>query len=210
MFGKYHWAVLVSGALLVTQSAVAQNPIQKWHRVEADNGAAFALDLNSLTRLADGGALIIVCNLDNDRCSSLNQSRFKFDCRGHCIDIDRRGPLQMAPPRSVAGRMAEIACADGKTIMTKPADTSASTEQAAGMAARRSLGLCLVAEARSAPYSDERPKVVDRTVMQTLLDRCRSQQEKWQAQCLADGRAEIWCATTSYAMVGWALDLLGR
>lgn len=207
-FRIFFTSVFLVGLPLQAQEVFAQNPVQKWQRVEADNGSAFALDLNSLARFSDGGVLIIVCNLDNDICPIQNQSRFKFDCRGHYIDVDRRGPLQSAPPRSVAGKMAEIVCSSPNS--SQPSSAPPSVDQTVAMAARKALGLCFVAEAQSAPYSEERPKLIDRAIMQTLLYRCKSQHEKWQAQCVADGRAEIWCAATAYAMIGWASDLLGR
>jgi hypothetical protein len=102
-------ALALIAATLWAWPASAQRP-QKWHRVEADNGAAFAIDMNSITRMNNGAVDTIVCTLNGNACNLLNQSRIRFDCRGHYMDIDRGGQLQMAPPRSVVGRLAAIAC----------------------------------------------------------------------------------------------------
>jgi hypothetical protein len=36
--------------------------------------------------------------------------RWRFDCNGHFMDVDGRGGMMAAPARSVAGRLAAIAC----------------------------------------------------------------------------------------------------
>ncbi|MBX9778551.1 MAG: hypothetical protein K2Y71_29615 [Xanthobacteraceae bacterium] len=89
-------------------------PAASWRRIEADNGAVYAIDMNSISHNTNGTALAITCVVENDTCPLLNMSRFHFDCRGHYQDLDRRGPVMPAPPRSVAGRMAAFACAGAK------------------------------------------------------------------------------------------------
>jgi hypothetical protein len=106
-------------ALLVgvaNQSAVAfaQNSQQNWKRLEADNGAVFAIDVNSITRFHNGTVQAVTCVSDNEVCLPPNMSRFWFDCSGHYRDIDGRGSAMAAPPRSVVGRMAQIACVGAK------------------------------------------------------------------------------------------------
>jgi hypothetical protein len=57
-----------------------------------------------------GTAVAVTCIVDNDACPPWNMSRFQFDCRGHYQDLDRHGPVMIAPPRSVVGEMAALAC----------------------------------------------------------------------------------------------------
>jgi hypothetical protein len=85
-----------------------------WRRVDADNGSAMAIDLNSISRphYTNGAADAIVCILDNDTCVLLNMRRWRFDCHGHFLDIDHGGGLLPAPPRSVAGALSAIACGE--------------------------------------------------------------------------------------------------
>jgi hypothetical protein len=86
----------------------------KWKRIEADNGAAFAIDLGSISHNTNGSAVAVMCVVDNDTCIPPNMSRLLFDCHGHYMDIDRGGSLTIAPPRSVVGQMAALACAGAK------------------------------------------------------------------------------------------------
>jgi hypothetical protein len=84
-------------------------PVSNWKTVEADNGAWFAIDMNSITPWSTGGAYAIICAADGNTCPLLNMSRVLFDCRGHYSDIDHGGTMP-APPRSVIGALAAIAC----------------------------------------------------------------------------------------------------
>jgi len=94
----------------------------KWKRIEADNGAVFAIDLGSISHNTNGSAVAVMCIVDNDTCPPPNMSRLLFDCHGHYMDIDRGGSLLIAPPRSVAGQMAALACIGAKD--TRFADDS--------------------------------------------------------------------------------------
>ena len=90
-------------------------PVEKWRRVEADNGAVFAIDMNSISRWSTGGVYAITCVADkdeagNDVCPLLGKSRVVSDCHGHYNDWDHH-ISGLAPPRSVVGQMAAIACA---------------------------------------------------------------------------------------------------
>ena len=85
-----------------------------WRRIEANNGAAFALDVNSIHHSINGNADVVMCIIDNDTCIPPNMRRWLFDCHGHYMDIDGGGGMQMAPPRSVAGATAAIACVGAK------------------------------------------------------------------------------------------------
>lgn len=100
--------ILVLG--LLSTSAFAQQP--NWKRIEADNGAVFAIDLSSIVR-AGGLADAMVCPIDNNHCAPWNVTSFRFDCHGHFMDF-QTGRLELAPPRSVVGHMAAIACGTAK------------------------------------------------------------------------------------------------
>jgi hypothetical protein len=93
-----------------------------WKRLEADNGAAFAIDLASISHNTNGSAIAVTCIVDNDACPPPNMSRFLFDCHGHYTDIDRGGSATIAPPRSVVGQMAALACVGARD--TRFADDS--------------------------------------------------------------------------------------
>jgi TPR repeat protein len=89
---------------------------QDWRRFEADNGAAFALDMNSVAHLyyCHGCTDAVVCILDNDACPPQNMRYFRFDCHGHYRDTIDRSEMLIAPSRSVVGQMAALACVDAK------------------------------------------------------------------------------------------------
>lgn len=106
---RFRLAVLL-GLTLPFGTATAQTGVLNWQRIEADNGAAYAIDLSSISRFHNGTAQAVTCVVDNGICLPPNMSRFWFDCNGHYRDLDRRGPTTIAPPRSVVGRMAAIAC----------------------------------------------------------------------------------------------------
>lgn len=110
------------GAALVLLAHSAHAYESKWKRIEADNGAAFAIDLGSISHNTNGSAVAVMCVVDNDTCIPPNMSRLLFDCHGHYMDIDRGGSLTIAPPRSVIGQMAALACAGAKD--TRFADDS--------------------------------------------------------------------------------------
>jgi hypothetical protein len=86
------------------------------------SGLIYAIDMNSVSQNINGTAVAVTCIVDNDTCPPWNMSRFHFDCRGHYKDLDRHGPVMIAPPRSVAGQMAALACAGAKD--TRLADDS--------------------------------------------------------------------------------------
>jgi hypothetical protein len=107
--------IIFLAAVVVSTASLAANK-QKWHRLEADNGTVLAIDLNSIEHSDNGSANAVVCLVDNDVCTPLNMSRLLFDCHGHYVDIDHGGATQIAPPRSVIGQMAALACVGAKDI----------------------------------------------------------------------------------------------
>jgi hypothetical protein len=86
-----------------------------WQTVEADNGAAYKVDLNSISHYARGDADMIVYSVDGPNYNPANLRRLYFDCRGHFRDeAGPIGQIEYAPPRSVAGKMSDIACTGAK------------------------------------------------------------------------------------------------
>jgi hypothetical protein len=102
-------AILMDSSFSQTASGP---PAQRWKRIDADNGSAIAIDLNSIHQGygSFGAADAIICIVDNNVCELLNQRRWAFDCRGHFMDIDNGGGMVQAPSRSVVGAIAAIAC----------------------------------------------------------------------------------------------------
>jgi hypothetical protein len=84
----------------------------EWKRFEADNGAVYALDMKSISHLyyCDGCADATICIVDYNQCLPPNMRQIRFDCHGHYMDTFGGGGMQIAPPRSVIGQMADAAC----------------------------------------------------------------------------------------------------
>jgi uncharacterized protein len=89
----------------------------EWKRFEADNGAVFALDMKSISHkyYCGGCTDVLMCAVDIDQCFPTNARQVRFDCHGHFMEIGNGGVLQIAPPRSVIGQMADAACVGAKT-----------------------------------------------------------------------------------------------
>lgn len=83
-----------------------------WHRVEADNGAVYKIDLGLIQQFA-GGATTAIYTDEGGAFNAMNLKRWYFTCTGHFSvmqDNMRMGPTTYAPPRSVAARMSDIVC----------------------------------------------------------------------------------------------------
>ena len=91
-----------------------------WRRVEADNGAVIAINMNSIQHNSSGNADASVCVVENDACSPLNMKHWFFDCHGHhfqeSLNAGGFSPMVYAPPRSLAGGIVAIACAGAKDM----------------------------------------------------------------------------------------------
>lgn len=103
-------------AAVATNPASAQQQKQsKWQNVEADNGSIYRVDLNSISHYSNGTADMIVYAVEGTDYNPQNLRRLWFDCRGHFRDeTGPIGPTEYAPPRSVAGRMSDVACEGSK------------------------------------------------------------------------------------------------
>jgi hypothetical protein len=93
-----------------------------WLRIEATNGAAFKIDMNSLAHLNNGGAEAVVYIIEGTMFDPGNLKHFIFDCHGHYMDADNLGVTLYAAPRSVAGQIQALACEGAKD--TRLADAS--------------------------------------------------------------------------------------
>lgn len=109
---------IMLSALVLTVPALAQIPGYKpnWQTVEADNGAIYKVDVNSISHYNNGTADVTVYFVEGSGFNPENTHRLWFDCRGHFRDQTNPpfGATQYAPPRSTAGRLSEIACAGAK------------------------------------------------------------------------------------------------
>jgi hypothetical protein len=93
-------------------------PAQKWKRVEADNGAAYAIDMNSISRSGPDvagrtQADAVVCVVENDACDIMNMRRWIFYCsQNHVMELTDAGftPSVYVPPLSIGRRVLDIAC----------------------------------------------------------------------------------------------------
>lgn len=104
-------ATVTIAALLTSSTAFPQAP--NWRDVGAANGAIYKVNMNSISPDADGSTEVIVYAVEGSTFNPDNLRRLWFTCKGHYRDltVPGIGPLQYAPPRSIAGRIGEIACA---------------------------------------------------------------------------------------------------
>jgi hypothetical protein len=109
-------AAAIGTAVFVSPALCQNGDKANWQSVEADNGALYKIDLNSISHLNNGTADAIVYAVDGAGYNPENMRRLWFDCHGHYQDLTGPGvgPTQYAPPRSIAGRLSEIACASAK------------------------------------------------------------------------------------------------
>lgn len=84
-----------------------------WQLVEADNGAAFKIDLGLIQEIG-GEATTAIYSDEGTSFNPVNLRRWFFTCRGHFrmqLENGRLSPMSYAPPRSVAAQMSNIVCA---------------------------------------------------------------------------------------------------
>ncbi|HLG86862.1 MAG TPA: hypothetical protein VKZ79_06655 [Alphaproteobacteria bacterium] len=84
----------------------------KWMKVEADNGAVYKIDLNSVEKMQGGSVTALIYIDEGSGYNPENMRGFIFDCEGHYADTSTASMTMYAPPRSVAGRLSSIACAN--------------------------------------------------------------------------------------------------
>jgi hypothetical protein len=119
VFGKRALACLILISLPAS-SALSQGVGSKgnWQRIEADNGAVFQLDMSSIHRFGNGTAEATVYSVQGDAFNPENLRRLWFDCHGHYQDTTgpRISQTLYAAPRSMAGRISDIACVGAKDL----------------------------------------------------------------------------------------------
>jgi hypothetical protein len=86
-----------------------EGQVPKWRKVEAENGAVFMVQTNSIRRGSDGAAEVFVYAAQGDRYDPRLMRLFMFDCRGNYQTNDNYR-VRHAAPRSAVGAIAAIAC----------------------------------------------------------------------------------------------------
>src|SRR5260370_29765609 len=180
---------LPAGLLLTGGPAKGQHSTQKWMMLEADNGAVFGIDINSIDHFNAGQAMAITCVAENRACPPANMTRLMFDCKGHYWDVDHVGPTTLAPPRSVVGRMAELACAGAKdTRFTSTPSTSSQPPQRPAMSASaKAFNDCLLAEGKVGSYVTAGPAFEAGKSVLSLMGQCKLQWDTLQNECVGRG-----------------------
>jgi hypothetical protein len=82
-----------------------------WQKIEADNGAVYDIDLNSIMRY-NGMAEAMVYIVEDQYFNPMNMKQLYFDCHGHFREGTTSGlsPPIYATPKSMAAQLAVIAC----------------------------------------------------------------------------------------------------
>jgi hypothetical protein len=204
------WGIALQCGLVagICTSSVAQSPTQRWKRIDADNGSTMAIDLNSISHMsnANGATDAIICYLDGNTCPLLNQRRWRFDCHGHFINIDGAGGLVVAPPQSVAGQLADIACKSTKnelSAVTRP-QNNAVTE---------AFGACLQYEGEKGSFATTGPAFEGGRAVLDLIGKCDTQWKAWHNECVARGGTDGGpggCTTKAYILAYGALKIIGK
>jgi hypothetical protein len=94
-------------AIAIAAAALAFVPSAHAQTIEADNGAVFKI-INLIhpdPSSYEGTAQAQIYTPDGELVSLM------FDCKGHMKRMDLMGPMTSIPPRSVGGRIGQIACA---------------------------------------------------------------------------------------------------
>jgi hypothetical protein len=87
--------------------------VSKWQTIEAANGAVYKVDVNSIKHYNNGNAEIVVYAVEGEAFNPMNMTRFIFACDSHhYMDVSNFGVWIYAPPRSVAGQIENLACAE--------------------------------------------------------------------------------------------------
>ena len=100
--------------LMLTGSAFGQQskpspPKQDIRTIEADNGTVYRFDMNLVFREAGG----VYAKVHDSSQDSWESTMMEFDCAGHFLIMSYLGEMSewmYAPPRSIAGRIAEMVC----------------------------------------------------------------------------------------------------
>src|SRR5262249_49985496 len=103
-----------------TSSALSQGAGGRgnWQRIEAEDGAIYQLDVSSIHRFRNGTAEATVYAVQGAGFNPESLHRLWFDCHGHYQDTTgpRISQTLYAAPRSIAGRISDIACVGAKDL----------------------------------------------------------------------------------------------
>ena len=85
-----------------------------WQKIEADNGAVYQVDIAHIVHRNGGATEVRVYAIEGGTYDPNNMTTLFFNCESHQYsDIKSLGRIwQYAPPRSVAGQIEAIACAE--------------------------------------------------------------------------------------------------
>jgi hypothetical protein len=82
-----------------------------WKRLDAANGEATKIDMNSIEHLSTGAVNVVVYSyVPNTMFDPAKLTRLVFDCQGHFMRLGGASYPMDAPPHSVAGEIATIVC----------------------------------------------------------------------------------------------------
>lgn len=111
-----HSLLLVSGSNV--EAVAQQNATTKprlWKTVDGTTGALAKIDLNSIRHGIKGNAMAVVAEFPSGAAGPQTMSQLLFDCHGQYASIlDGFRISYPAPPRSVMGVIASIACSGAK------------------------------------------------------------------------------------------------
>jgi hypothetical protein len=148
----------VVGTLILASSALSQggNKPANWQSVEADNGAVYKINLNSISHNNNGTADVVIYAAEGPGYNPANMRRLWFDCQGRYRDLTAPGlPTQYAPPRSIAGRLSEIACAGAKDTRfeesSRPQEKDTTPQYCKGFPPEACARIKAAAEAKKKP-----------------------------------------------------------
>jgi hypothetical protein len=107
-------AVILIGMTTFVGYACSQdrNGKANWKSVNADNGAVYKIDLNSISHYSNGTADVVVYAVEGSGYNPENMRRLWFDCQGHFRDSTGPsiGPVSYVPPKSLAAQISQIVC----------------------------------------------------------------------------------------------------
>jgi hypothetical protein len=94
-----------------SERQAAYQRLECWHKIEADNGAVYQLDLGLIQRFADGASSVVYTD-EGGVFNPMNMKQWFFNCQGHfSVTLDRGStPMTYAAPRSVAARISNLVC----------------------------------------------------------------------------------------------------
>jgi hypothetical protein len=104
LFHRARTIIAISTAITLATLSGAQAAVQT---VEADNGEVYRITEIRPAMVGGVEAIVYPPGAPGDYTEPMG---LLFDCKGHMKHFNLMGPMTYVPPRSVAGRIAAIAC----------------------------------------------------------------------------------------------------